>query len=91
MSENAASSRRSATRSLVLCALMVFFPILVSTVVGLRHIDSELLEAAAVREGEAFQVHPVISSSGIWPVTAAVISAARRSFSNSTLTRIAFR
>ena len=31
----------------VLCALMVFFPILVSTVVGLRQIDSELLEAAA--------------------------------------------
>ena len=32
----------------VLCALMVFFPILVSTVVGLRHIDRELLEAAAL-------------------------------------------
>ena len=31
-----------------LCALMVFFPILVSTVVGLRHIDRELLEAAAL-------------------------------------------
>ncbi|WP_165217565.1 ABC transporter permease [Schaalia sp. ZJ1691] len=29
-----------------LCALMVFFPILVSTVVGLRHLDSEVLEAA---------------------------------------------
>ena len=28
----------------VLCALMVFFPILVSTVVGLRHIDRDLLE-----------------------------------------------
>ena len=35
----------------VLCALMVFFPILVSTVVGLRHIDRELLEAAAARWG----------------------------------------
>ena len=36
------------TPVIVLCALMVFFPILVSTVVGLRHIDSELLEAAAL-------------------------------------------
>lgn len=31
-----------------LCALLVFFPILVSTVVGLRHLDSEILEAAQV-------------------------------------------
>lgn len=29
-----------------LCALIVFFPILVSTVVGLRHLDIEVLEAA---------------------------------------------
>lgn len=29
-----------------LCALMVFFPILVSTVVGLRHLDPEVMEAA---------------------------------------------
>lgn len=29
-----------------LCALLVFFPILVSTVVGLRHLDQEVLEAA---------------------------------------------
>nr|WP_269212821.1 ABC transporter permease [Schaalia sp. lx-100] len=29
-----------------LCALMVFFPILVSTVLGLRHIDPQVLEAA---------------------------------------------
>jgi len=36
------------TPIVVLCALMVFFPILVSTVVGLRHIDRELLEAAAL-------------------------------------------
>ena len=32
----------------LLCALMVSFPILVSSVVGLRHIDPELLEAAAL-------------------------------------------
>ena len=36
------------TPVIVLCALMVFFPILVSSVVGLRHIDHELLEAAAL-------------------------------------------
>lgn len=30
----------------VLCALIVFFPILVSTTVGLRHLSQELLEAA---------------------------------------------
>lgn len=29
-----------------LCALMVFFPILVSTVLGLRHLDRDVLEAA---------------------------------------------
>ena len=29
-----------------LCALMVFFPILVSTVLGLRHLDREVIEAA---------------------------------------------
>lgn len=29
-----------------LCALMVFFPILVSSVLGLRHLDQEVLEAA---------------------------------------------
>lgn len=31
-----------------LCALMVFFPILVSTTVGLRHLDRDLLDAAAL-------------------------------------------
>ena len=30
----------------VLCALIVFFPILVSTTVGLRHLDQEVVEAA---------------------------------------------
>ncbi|MDR0415912.1 MAG: ABC transporter permease subunit, partial [Propionibacteriaceae bacterium] len=31
-----------------LCSLMVFFPILVSTVVGLRHIDPRVLDAASL-------------------------------------------
>lgn len=32
----------------LLCALMVFFPILVSTTVGLRHMDQDILDAAAL-------------------------------------------
>jgi NitT/TauT family transport system permease protein len=36
-----------------LCALMVFFPILVSAVVGLRHIDTDLLDAASL-DGAGF-------------------------------------
>lgn len=31
---------------MMLCALMVFFPILVSTLVGLRHVDPEIIDAA---------------------------------------------
>lgn len=34
------------TAVVVLCALMVFFPILIATVLGLRHIDHEILDAA---------------------------------------------
>lgn len=33
---------------IALCAIMVFFPILVSTVVGLRHLDQDVLEAASL-------------------------------------------
>lgn len=36
------------TAIVLLCALMVFFPILVSTTVGLRHLDTDLLDAAAL-------------------------------------------
>lgn len=32
----------------LLCALMVFFPILVSTTVGLRHLDQDILDAASL-------------------------------------------
>lgn len=32
----------------LLCSLMVFFPILVSTTVGLRHLDRDVLDAAAL-------------------------------------------
>lgn len=34
------------TGVMLLCALMVFFPILVSTLVGLRHVDPEVIDAA---------------------------------------------
>jgi NitT/TauT family transport system permease protein len=36
-----------------LCSLMVFFPILVSSAVGLRHLDRDLLDAAAM-DGAGF-------------------------------------
>ena len=36
------------TGIVALCALMVFFPILVSTVIGLRHLDGDILAAAQV-------------------------------------------
>jgi len=36
-----------------LCALMVFFPILVSSVVGLRHVDPDVLDAASL-DGAGF-------------------------------------
>ncbi|MCL1922826.1 MAG: ABC transporter permease [Propionibacteriaceae bacterium] len=38
----------SVSAKIVLCALMVFFPILVSSVVGFRHLDPEILGAAKV-------------------------------------------
>lgn len=36
------------TPVMMLCALIVFFPILVSSLVGLRHVDAEVLDAARV-------------------------------------------
>ena len=39
---------------MVLCALMVFFPILVSSVVGLRHIDRDIVAAAQVDGAGSF-------------------------------------
>jgi NitT/TauT family transport system permease protein len=39
----------------IICALIVFFPILVSTMVGLRSIDRELLEAARSLGASAWQ------------------------------------
>ena len=40
----------------LLCALMVFFPILVSTTVGLRHLNREVLEAARLDGGGTWQL-----------------------------------
>ena len=39
----------------IICALIVFFPVLVSTMVGLRSIDRELLDAARVLGADAWQ------------------------------------
>lgn len=39
---------RGATPIIFLCSLMVFFPILVATTVGLRHLDRDILDAAAL-------------------------------------------
>jgi len=41
---------------IVLCALMVFFPILVSSVVGFRHIDRDILAAAQVDGAGSFSL-----------------------------------
>jgi NitT/TauT family transport system permease protein len=40
---------------IIICALIVFFPVLVSTMVGLRSIDRELLDAARVLGADAWQ------------------------------------
>ena len=40
---------------LIICALIVFFPILVSTMVGLRSIDREMLEAARTLGADTWQ------------------------------------
>ncbi|MDD7541824.1 MAG: ABC transporter permease [Mobiluncus porci] len=40
----------------VLCAIMVFFPILVSTTVGLRHLEGHILEAAMLDGADTWQL-----------------------------------
>lgn len=40
----------------VLCAIMVFFPILVSTTVGLRHLPSNIMEAAMLDGASGWQL-----------------------------------
>jgi NitT/TauT family transport system permease protein len=44
------------TSKIIICALIVFFPILVNTMVGLRSIDRELLEAARTLGASARQM-----------------------------------
>jgi NitT/TauT family transport system permease protein len=39
-----------------LCALMVFFPILIATVVGLRHIDAQVVDAARMECANSWQL-----------------------------------
>jgi NitT/TauT family transport system permease protein len=41
---------------IALCALMVFFPILIATVVGLRHLDGEVVDAARMECANGWQL-----------------------------------
>jgi NitT/TauT family transport system permease protein len=41
---------------IVLCALIVFFPILIGAVVGLRHVDGEVLDAARMDGASGWQL-----------------------------------
>lgn len=41
---------------MVLCALIVFFPILIATVIGLRHVDGEVVDAARMDGAGSWQL-----------------------------------
>lgn len=41
---------------MVLCALIVFFPILIATVIGLRHVDGEVVDAARMDGAGSWQM-----------------------------------
>lgn len=41
---------------IVLCALIVFFPILISTVIGLRHVDADVVDAARMDGAGGWQL-----------------------------------
>jgi NitT/TauT family transport system permease protein len=41
---------------IVLCALIVFFPILISTVIGLRHVDADVVDAARMDGAGSWQL-----------------------------------
>lgn len=58
---------------ILLCALMVFFPILVSSVLGLRHVDPELIRAARVDGAGSFAMLTNIEAPLAWPTALAGI------------------
>ncbi|MCW5953703.1 MAG: ABC transporter permease [Propionibacteriaceae bacterium] len=65
---------------ILLCALMVFFPILVSTVLGLRHVDPDVLRAARVDGADAVRLLTEIEFPLAWP---AVLAGLRNGFTLS--------
>lgn len=65
---------------ILLCALMVFFPILVSTVLGLRHVDPDVLRAARVDGADSVRLLTEIEFPLAWP---AVLAGLRNGFTLS--------
>ncbi|MGC3953562.1 MAG: ABC transporter permease [Propionicimonas sp.] len=65
---------------ILLCALMVFFPILVSTVLGLRHVDPDVLRAARVDGADSLRLLTEIEFPLAWP---AVLAGLRNGFTLS--------
>jgi len=62
---------------ILLCALMVFFPILVSSVLGLRHVDPELIRAGRVDGAGSLRLLTSIEAPLAWP---AVLAGVRNGF-----------
>jgi NitT/TauT family transport system permease protein len=65
---------------ILLCSLMVFFPILVSTVLGLRHVDPDVLRAARVDGADSLRLLTEIEFPLAWP---AVLTGLRNGFTLS--------
>lgn len=65
---------------ILLCALMVFFPILVSSVLGLRHVDPDVLRAARVDGADSLRLLTEIEFPLAWP---AVLAGLRNGFTLS--------
>ena len=64
----------------VLCSLMVFFPILVSSVLGLRHVDGDVLKAARIDGAGSWHLLTDIELPLAWP---AVLAGLRNGFTLS--------
>lgn len=64
----------------VLCSLMVFFPILVSSVLGLRHVDGDVLKAARIDGADSLRLLTDIEFPLAWP---AVLAGLRNGFTLS--------
>lgn len=65
---------------MLLCALMVFFPILVSSVLGLRHVDPDVIRAAKVDGAGQIRLLSEIEGPLAWP---AVLAGVRNGFTLS--------